>query len=136
MTGEKEEVESIKLDLKVKESKILGEGGIARINKKYLDETDIKPGDRVEICLPGMEGKGIIVDVSVDKYVGGGMIVLRKNDMVKLGVEEYDSVVLCTYKNISDEMLDGVKKGLEGVKEGAKKLAEKVKSKSEEEKSE
>ncbi len=117
---EQEKEELIKIELKVKASKVKGQTGIIRINEKTIETSEINTGDRVEVSLPDKIGKGIIVDLSTDKYAPGGMVILRSGDMNRLGVKEYDTVVVSQYKKYSDIIVEGMKGGVHKIKERLK----------------
>jgi len=113
--------EEIKLELKAKTSKIKGQPGVVRIHEAHIEDMDFNKGDNVELCIPGREGKGIIVKIVSDKYILKGFASIRKGDMNKLKIDDNDPIILKSYKKYS-----------ESIKEGYEKLKTKLKSKKEE----
>ena len=115
------EKEEIKLELKAKTSKIKGQPGVVRIHEAHIEDVDFNKGDNIELCIPGREGKGIIVKVVSDRYILKGFASIRKGDMNKLKIDDNDPIILKSYKKYS-----------ESIKEGYEKLKTKLKSKKEE----
>ena len=114
--------DEIKLELKAKTSKIKGQPGVIRIHEAHIEEVDFNRGDKIELCTPGKEGKGIIVKVVSDKYILKGFASIRKGDMNKLKIGDNDPIILKSYRKYSDS-----------IKEGYEKIKTKLKSKKEEE---
>jgi hypothetical protein len=114
----KEELEVNKMELRAKASKIKGHPGVIRIHESHIEEVDFDKGDEIELCTPGTEGTGIIVEVSADRYIQKGFVSIRKGDMDKLNIRNNDLVILRRYKAKGDK--SGKRQSKEVVIEGNK----------------
>ena len=90
------------MELRAITSKIKGQPGVIRINESQIEEVDFDNRDKIELCTPGTEGEGIIVEVVADKYIQKGFASIRRGDMVRLNIRDNDIVILRGYKAKGD----------------------------------
>ncbi len=72
-------------------------GGRARINRKHLLDIGINDGSQVVLSS---KTKDILVDIFSDELVEEGKIIIRGEDMKKLGINESGSVQIQAHSKL------------------------------------
>jgi len=99
--------DEFEIELKVKKSAIRSvEGGIARINSKYLKDCE----EELRMVVVATEKKNKVLKLVDDRLAPDGTIVLREGDMDDLKLEEGDMVRITPYKKLGAEIKGSWKK--------------------------
>lgn len=99
MTKDKDE--ELKIELKVKESFIEGEDGVARINEKVLKKLNAEEGHSITVET---EENSILVTIYGDNLIETNLISLRPGDRKKLEVSQGDIVKVSLSKSFGESI--------------------------------